>query len=40
MDIASLAASPLLTVLAWSVVLLVVQIGLQGQLATAEMGLG
>src|SRR5215217_2724919 len=34
----ALAASPFLTLLGWSVVLLVFHIGLQGQLATMELG--
>ncbi|KQV35596.1 MULTISPECIES: MAPEG family protein [unclassified Rhizobium] len=38
MDAAALAGSPFLTLLAWSVVLLVFHVGLQGILATQELG--
>jgi uncharacterized MAPEG superfamily protein len=38
MDPTALAASPFPVLVAWSVVLLVVQIGLQGMLATRELG--
>ncbi|WP_275785568.1 MAPEG family protein [Pararhizobium gei] len=38
MDTAELAASPFLTLLGWSVVLLVFHVGLQGMTATSELG--
>jgi len=38
MDAAALAASPFIALLAWSVVLLVFHVSLQGMLATLELG--
>lgn len=38
MDVAALAASPFIALLAWSVVLLVFHVSLQGMTATLELG--
>lgn len=38
MDAAALAASPFISLLAWSVVLLVFHVGLQGMMSTLELG--
>ncbi|MDO9416517.1 MAPEG family protein [Pararhizobium sp.] len=38
MDAAVLAASPIISLIGWSVLLLIVHIGLQGMMATLELG--